>query len=139
MTKPTRQQVLDAARKWIGTPFKHQGRLLGVGADCAGIVIGTAHALGISDFDFLEYNVCPNPELMGLLLDQNLISIPKEEAKSGDLLWLRVGKKPRHLAIKTDVGILHSFANVGRCVETSLDAFTAATIYRAYRYPGVID
>ncbi len=31
----TRSGVLTEARKWIGTPWHHQGRINGVGVDCA--------------------------------------------------------------------------------------------------------
>jgi NlpC/P60 family putative phage cell wall peptidase len=33
-------RVVDEARKWLGTPYRHQGARLGVGADCLGLVRG---------------------------------------------------------------------------------------------------
>ena len=33
-------RVVDEARKWLGTPYRHQGSKLGVGADCLGLVRG---------------------------------------------------------------------------------------------------
>ena len=33
-------KVLTAARFWIGTPYRHQGRVRGVGCDCLGLVLG---------------------------------------------------------------------------------------------------
>lgn len=33
-------RVVDEARKWLGTPYRHQGSRLGVGADCLGLVRG---------------------------------------------------------------------------------------------------
>ena len=34
------QAVVAAARGWIGTPYRHQASLKGVGADCLGLVRG---------------------------------------------------------------------------------------------------
>lgn len=33
-------QVLTAARTWIGTPYRHQGRRKHVGCDCLGLLLG---------------------------------------------------------------------------------------------------
>ena len=40
-----RERVLDEARRWIGTPYRHQGTRLGVGCDCLGLVRGVWRAL----------------------------------------------------------------------------------------------
>ena len=34
------QRVIDAARRWLGTPYHHQASLCGVGCDCLGLVRG---------------------------------------------------------------------------------------------------
>jgi NlpC/P60 family putative phage cell wall peptidase len=34
------EAVVNEARKWIGTPYRHQGSRRGVGADCLGFVRG---------------------------------------------------------------------------------------------------
>lgn len=47
--------VEDTARSFVGTPFRHQGRIPGVGLDCVGVVAKTAHLLGISDYDWTNY------------------------------------------------------------------------------------
>ena len=35
-----RQGIVDAARRWIGTPYRHQAATLGAGCDCLGLVRG---------------------------------------------------------------------------------------------------
>ncbi|CAN5340949.1 hypothetical protein BH09PSE2_BH09PSE2_03510 [soil metagenome] len=35
-----RADVVDAARRWLGTPYRHQQSLIGVGADCLGLLRG---------------------------------------------------------------------------------------------------
>lgn len=37
---PIADEVVTAARRWIGTPYRHQGTRRGVGCDCLGLVRG---------------------------------------------------------------------------------------------------
>ncbi len=37
---PTRNDIITAARRWIGTPYRHQASLKGAGCDCLGLVRG---------------------------------------------------------------------------------------------------
>ncbi len=141
-------QVIEEARSWIDTPFVHQGRAKGRGADCVGLIIGVAHRLGISSFDYRAYGRQPQPEQMGKLLEDNLIKVndPKE-LKSGYIFWLRIFR-PRHLAIYTEKNtIIHIYDRVGsshhkpvgRCIEHILNEAWKRKIVAVYRYPGVID
>jgi NlpC/P60 family putative phage cell wall peptidase len=40
MKKDLQGRVLETARGWIGTPYRHQGHTKGVGCDCLGLVRG---------------------------------------------------------------------------------------------------
>lgn len=40
-----RALVLDEARRWIGTPYRHQASLPGAGCDCLGLIRGVWRAL----------------------------------------------------------------------------------------------
>jgi NlpC/P60 family putative phage cell wall peptidase len=42
---PTRAAIVAEARSWIGTPYRHQASLKGVGCDCLGLVRGVWRAL----------------------------------------------------------------------------------------------
>jgi len=42
---PTRSLIVAEARAWIGTPYRHQASLKGVGCDCLGLVRGVWRAL----------------------------------------------------------------------------------------------
>ena len=42
---PTRTRIIAEARAWIGTPYRHQASLQGVGCDCLGLVRGVWRAL----------------------------------------------------------------------------------------------
>lgn len=38
--RATPERIILEARRWIGTPYRHQASLLGVGCDCLGLVRG---------------------------------------------------------------------------------------------------
>ena len=40
MKRSVRDRVVGEARRWIGTPYRHQASRCGVGADCLGLVRG---------------------------------------------------------------------------------------------------
>ncbi|MGE3144760.1 MAG: NlpC/P60 family protein [Pseudorhodoplanes sp.] len=42
---PTRSLIVAEARRWIGTPYRHQASLRGVGCDCLGLVRGVWRAV----------------------------------------------------------------------------------------------
>lgn len=130
------KKIVNEARTWIGTPFKHQGRLKGIGVDCVGLVIGVAKELNLSDFDTINYSRVPNVELMGSLLNEHLIEIPVDEAIMGDIFWIKIKQHPQHLAIKSEYGIIHATSEIGKCVETLINDALKRKIYKAFKYKG---
>lgn len=138
----TRGQVVAEARTWIGTPFVHQGRLKGVGVDCVGVVIGVAHALGISDFDIVSYPMLPDSQMMGRILAEHLDPVSSKSLLPGDILWLRFMGEPQHVAIITGLSpltVVHSFAGARtpRCLEQPLDGLWWRRVAGCYRYRGL--
>lgn len=43
--------IVEAARKYIGTPFVRQGRIRGGGIDCSGLVVCAIRDAGLGDLD----------------------------------------------------------------------------------------
>lgn len=135
---PARSDIVNEARRWLGTPFHHQGRQLGVGVDCVGVLFGVAWALGISDFDHRAYHRRPNTDEMGALLRGHLDAIAVADADAGDVLRFNIEQRPQHLGILTGHNtILHAFQTVGRCVEHRMDARWWRRVVSAHRFPGV--
>jgi len=154
--KTTRQQIVDEARTWLGTPFHHQGRLKGVGADCAGIVDGVARAFGFSGNVPVNYGRQPDCKAMKAVLDEHMDPIPVAEATLADVLWFAFDGDPQHVGIITDLagasisdaapggdtpcgrfGILHSYAQAKKCVEHGMDDVWRKRIRGAWRFRGI--
>lgn len=135
----TRAEVVAEARRWVGTPFRHQGRTLGVACDCAGLVLGVAHALGLSSFVFSEYGRDPVGTLKALC-DEHMIQTNEQAA--GHVALMRFDSEPQHLAILGDyphggLTLIHAASQFKRVVEHRLDPKWQGKIVAIYRLPGV--
>lgn len=133
----TRRQIIAEARTWLGTPFHHQGRLKGVGVDCAGVVIGVAKVLNIVDVDITGYSRLPSGDLLKKHLRENMIEIDIADAKAGDVLLFSFDRDPQHVAFLTDVGILHAYMQVKKCIEHSFDDVWKSRVRGAFKFKGV--
>jgi cell wall-associated NlpC family hydrolase len=130
----TRQDIVDTARKYLGVRYKHQGRNE-FGLDCLGLVVRVAHDLGLSDEDSNDYGRVPDGRRLMREMDARLD--PVQTAQPGDVLLMRFEQNPQHLAIVTDRGIIHSYAQVRQVVEHRLDAAWSARVVRSYSFRGI--
>jgi len=102
-------KIVSEAETWIGTPFRHQGRLRGLGVDCAGFISEVAKNAGVSDVDIpANYRPREDGTIMLQLLKDHMKHVPKDKIKAGDVLALcdealREPEIPRHLVIVKDV------------------------------------
>lgn len=137
----TKEDVVKEVREWLGTPYHHQGRLKGVGCDCAGIVIGVADRIGFKAKDMYGYSDSPNSTRLLELLASQGIRVPKERMQPGDVLLMRIRRDPQHLAILVNgpngYNMVHSYSTIGRVVEHSLDDKWRKRIVAVFRFPGV--
>lgn len=130
---PTRAEIVAAAREWQGVPFHHQGRTR-AGCDCAGVLIGVARDLEIEVFDLTTYDHDPDERELRRILAANMRAIPIADAQPGSVYLMQFGGRATHLALRTDLGILHAYAPVRRVVETALDPVLARAIVGAWEF-----
>lgn len=93
---------MAAARAMKGTPFRDQGRLPGVGLDCGGVVVVSAHQVGIApEFDFTAYSKFPRPKMVREILCANLDVVQggMAAARSGDVGLIDEGGYAVHMGI----------------------------------------
>ncbi len=132
----SRREIVACARSLLGTPYRHQGRQPGRGLDCVGVVVAIAQHFGISDYDIHDYPRLPEGDR--LLREAGIAGFrPLATAAAGDVYCFRMVHDPQHLAIATDIGILHACARRGRVIEHRLDAAWRRRIVAAFRFPGV--
>ena len=139
----TRAQIVAEARSWLGTRWQHQGRVKGHGVDCAGLVIGVAHALGLSDAKVTGYGRRPDGFTLRALCDAHMPAVPLEAMRPGDVVLMRIVRDEQHLGILGEHGgvltLIHAHAEKRKTVEHRLDELWRGRITAAYAFPGVSD
>lgn len=131
--------VVRQARTWLGTPYHHQGRLKGVGVDCAGLLIGVAHELGLSDFEIFGYPPRPDGDSLRRLCEAQMQAITLDQAREGDVLLFRFDAHPCHLGILSAPDqLIHAYLPRRRVVEHTLDPAWWRQLAGLYRLPGVV-
>jgi cell wall-associated NlpC family hydrolase len=134
-------RVVEESRKWVGTPFLHQGRKRGIGVDCAGVVVGVAAALGLPHEDRLAYSRTPDGATLEAILDRHLVRCGRRLGE-GHIALFRFSKHPQHVGIVTrhpsgGWGLVHGYARMGCCEETRLDERWLRRLVRVYRWEAV--
>lgn len=129
--------IVALARECLGTVFRHQGRIPGVGMDCVGVVIHCWHGLGLPRYERADYGRNPHPARMCAELDRMLEPLSIPEADVGDVLHMAWGRQPQHLAVISTDGLIHAYEGAGRVVEHAFDATWRGRVRAAYRFPGV--
>ena len=140
---PTRADLVDAALRWEGVPWRHQGRTR-AGIDCAGLPILVGLEFGLLKSDVRNYPKRPNGTFLSHF-DANLFRIPLVEHKRGDILVF-AGTDHVHVchcgiaALKYGVqSIVHAHATRRRVIHERLDearTVVGRPVY-AYRYHGI--
>ena len=131
----TAAAIVAAARTAVGTRFRPQGRLPGVGLDCVGVAMLAAEAAGVTpriEAYVLGGDHDGKVEAVLAALGCRAVSW----AVPGDLLLLAPTPRQRHLAVVTPAGVVHAHAGLGRVIEGPLDP--EWTILGAWRLPGAL-
>jgi cell wall-associated NlpC family hydrolase len=134
----TRTDVIETARKALGTKFTHQGRTLEFGLDCVGLLLWTAHQLELTKYDFRAYPREPTGELLPEIEKHLPRLASPRDAQAGDVLAMAFGS-PMHIALVTArngnrLTIIHAVPAQG-VIEHDLDEVLWGHVYSAYKIP----
>ena len=140
----TREHIVTEARRWIGTPYQHQASLIGIGADCLGLVRGVwrtcigpePEATGPYSADWAE---ATGQERLFAAGEKYFSRIEPASAEPGDVLLFRWRDHvpAKHLAIVTSPGMMihaHDGANVA---EVALAPWWQRRLAFAFTFPGI--
>jgi cell wall-associated NlpC family hydrolase len=118
-----RQDFVDEARKWIGTPFRDKGRTK-AGIDCVGLAFVTVWAFDLNIDDVKGYPSRPNNTFKGYF-DDRLPSKPVAEALDGDLYLFADGGHLCHCGIAStrygQPAVVHATLRYRTTLEQSLE------------------
>lgn len=137
---PRQAEIVAAARGWLGTPYRHQASLRGVGCDCLGLLRGV-----------WRETVGPEPELPGpytpdwaeaggresllAAARRRLLPLPAVEPGAALFFRWREGAPAKHCGVATEPGrLIH--AHDGACVaEVALSGWLRRGLVGAFAFP----
>lgn len=136
----TSDQIVAAARGWIGTPYHHQGRSA-FGMDCVGLLVMVGRQCGVfpRGFDYADYGRSPTGQLDALLarhLERVADPVP------GVVVSIRWWKQSHHVGIVAEHGgvltMVHALQQLGGVREQRMDERMRKRITGCYAFPGVV-
>jgi cell wall-associated NlpC family hydrolase len=119
-----RELVVLEARKWVGTPYRHCGDILGVGVDCAMLLLRVYVDLGLVDaFDPRPYptdwHLHRSEELYVNQLLEHTVEV--DTPLPGDIAVWKAGRTFSHGGIVTSwPNIVHAYMPSGIVEEVSV-------------------
>ncbi len=138
------EAIVAEARRWIGTPYRHQASLCGVGCDCLGLVRGVWRAcLGCEPEEPPPYAPdwaeASGRETLAQAAMRHLVPVPREEYRAGDVLLFRYreGCVAKHVAIaSSQTQMIHAHDGASVC-EIAIAPWWRRRLAFAFRFPGV--
>ncbi len=135
--------IVAAARGWLGTPYHHQAAVKGVGCDCLGLVRGVYEELVGRPAETpppysRDWAEASATETMLDGARRHLAAIDPREARAGDIVIFRIrsGAMAKHAAILSgDDRMIHAVEGAPVC-EVHLNAWWRRRIAAAFRFPG---
>ncbi len=126
MSEIERQKVVEIAKSWLGTPYRHNAQIKGAGADCATFIAEVFFEAGLVErFEIERYSpqwhLHRNTEkYMSRVLEY---SHEVKEPKPGDIVLWKIGRVFSHgaIVIKWPM-IIHEFLGIGCVIDDASKA-----------------
>lgn len=137
--------VVEAARGWIGTPYRHQASCRGAGCDCLGLVRGIwrdcfgPEPEAVPPYS-MDWSEASGQEALWHAADRLLEAKPISHVAPGDVILFRMrqGSVAKHLGVQAQIGTVPTFihAYTGHSVvESPLSQPWARRIVARFRFP----
>jgi hypothetical protein len=135
--------IVTEARKFLNTPFHLQGRKIGVGIDCIGLIIAVANNLNIKSkcglplkyYDYFQYDLKPLNLDLVLLMEKHFDQC--EVIHIGSIALFE-NNSNYHLGIigdyRNNFSLIHACINTNKVVEHRLDASLKHKIIQLYKF-----
>lgn len=144
----TRAALVAEAREWLGTPYRHQASLKGVGADCLGLVRGIWRAFHGAEPERLpaytpDWAEAGGAEQLAMAGRAHLVACDLAAALPGDVLLFRFGpdSPAKHAGILSagtaEAGLFIHAYEAGCVIETRLVPWWRRRLAFVFRFPDV--
>jgi NlpC/P60 family putative phage cell wall peptidase len=140
----TRDDIVAEARGWIGTPYRHQASLKGVGCDCLGLVRGVWRTL-LGDEPERAPPYSPDwaealrQETLALAAARHLVPVARDAFLPGDVLLFRwrTHLPAKHMAVVSAPGMMIHAHDGAAVTEVAIAPWWRRRLAYAFRFPGV--
>ncbi len=141
-----RNDVVELARAWIGTPYRHQGSTQGAGADCLGLVRGVWRSLYGAEPEIVpgyssDWSEPSGEERLWAAAKRHLVQMPvgaMPEPGCVALFRMRDQSVAKHLGIIAEregsPSFIHAYNGHG-VVESSLSSPWERRIVSCFEFP----
>jgi NlpC/P60 family putative phage cell wall peptidase len=140
-----REKIVAETRSWIGTPYRHQASLKGLGCDCLGLVRGVWRAI-VGDEPERAPPYAPDwaeatgAEALADAAARHLIAIASADFASGDVLLFRwrANLPAKHAAIVTAPGKMVHAHDGAAVAEVFIAPWWRRRLAYAFKFPEVV-
>jgi NlpC/P60 family putative phage cell wall peptidase len=141
-----RNDIVAETRRWIGTPYRHQASLRGVGCDCLGLVRGVWRSI-IGDEPEKAPPYAPDwaeatrKESLADAAASHLVAVALDGFAAGDVLLFRwrAHLPAKHAAIVTAPGRMVHAHDGAAVAEVAIAPWWRRRLAFAFQFPGVTD
>ena len=142
-----KQRIIAAARKYVGTPWAHQGRVTSL--DCVGLALAVAEDLQLADregkgilrTDYANYPRQPRDNFLEDECARRLIARPLSELAPGMLAILRaplchagIVASVSHNGVPEYLTLIHAHA-IRKIAEHRIDEIWRSRIVACFEFP----
>jgi NlpC/P60 family putative phage cell wall peptidase len=142
------ERVIAEALTWLGTPYRHQASLKGVGCDCLGLVRGVWRALYGTEPEMMpaytpDWAEALGQETLAAAAGRHMTAIAIDAAGPGDVLLFRwrANLPAKHAGVliagsasENDVRFIHAHQGAAVAMAT-LSPWWRRRIAFAFRFP----
>jgi NlpC/P60 family putative phage cell wall peptidase len=144
-----RQDIVIAARGWLGTPYQHQASLAHVGCDCLGLLRGVWREVMGQEPEIAppyapEWAESrdpegPEPEPLLAAAARHLLPVQLADMQPGDVLLFRwrAHLPAKHLAILTAPGTMIHAHDGASVAEVALSGWWLRHLAAVFRFPEI--
>ncbi len=139
-----KQDIVDEAREWLGTPYIHQASVRGAGADCLGLLRGVwrdvvGHEPETVPVYSMDWSEPQGEERMWAAARRHLIEKSPGDMAPGDVLLFRMrdAAVAKHLGIvsaQDPMRFIHAYTGHG-VVENTLSEPWRRRVVACFEFP----
>jgi NlpC/P60 family putative phage cell wall peptidase len=137
-----RRRIVATARSWIGTPYRHQASLRGVGSDCLGLLRGVWRTVYGAEPErppgyARDWAEAGREEPLLAAARRHLVEISVADAAPGDVLVFRyrASAAAKHVAILATPATMIHAAEGANVAEVALVPWWRRRITAAFAFP----